>query len=355
VHEQSLGLAERLLGLLDQAAVATTYKYALLLALIDACLEGTDAAGDPPDRIDVDRLAEHVLALYWPHTDPYPDTGDVLRQSGTGQAELLTQIRRFRLADPAGRSSLGAARYSPMFERLLAATAWKLAEMPLPRLQRIGNVTDAFLYEIGWDETITRRAFEYPGFDRTVHLRPTVGRELIRLAPLLRPLIERLWASRVVVYNRLPEGRLDEFLFRRARLDAVRLRLALFELQDGRCFYTNANLIPAEADVDHFIPWSRSPLNAVENLVVADRRINNNKRDHLAAADHVVRWRERNGTHRTALAGIAEANRWQTAPTAALGVARALYLVLSSTNPLWSGPDAFVNADLAALRAVLAA
>ena len=148
------------------------------------------------------------------------------------------------------------------------------------------------------------------GFDRSVHLQPGVGGELIRLAPLLRPLIERLWASRVIVYNRLPEGRLDEFLFRRARLDAVRLRLALFELQDGRCFYTDRPLRPNEADVDHFLPWSRSPLNAVENLVIADRRINNNKRDHLADADHVARWcRPQSGSR-------LGPRRWSPTPTA---------------------------------------
>jgi hypothetical protein len=80
-------------------------------------------------------------------TRPYPETGEVLRQSGTGQAELLSQIRRFRLAT----WTLAAARYSPGYERLVATTAWKLAEMPLARLQHIGNVADPFLYEIGWD------------------------------------------------------------------------------------------------------------------------------------------------------------------------------------------------------------
>ena len=99
----TVGLSERLLALLDQAAVATTYKYALLLALIDATLRGTDEHGEPPERIPVSTLAQHALELYWPHTDPYPGSGDVLRQSGTGQAELLTTIRRFRTQDPAGQ------------------------------------------------------------------------------------------------------------------------------------------------------------------------------------------------------------------------------------------------------------
>jgi hypothetical protein len=354
VGDGTVGFAERLLGLLDQAAVATTYKYALLLALVDASLDATDADGNPPERIEVRTLAEHVLKLYWPHTDPYPSTGHVLRQSGTGQAELLTHIKRFRGADPAARSTLAAARYSSGFDRLVGTAAWKLAEMPLPRLQRLGAVVDPFLYDIGWDETITRRQFEEASFDRSVHLRPGVGVELVRLSPLLRPLIERLWASRVVVYNRLPEGRVDDFLFRRARLDAIRLRLALFELQNGRCFYTGRPVRPSDADVDHFVPWSRSPLNAIDNLVVADRRVNGNKRDHLAAADHVQRWRDRNHRFDGELKQIAEANRWEYLPRPTLGVARALYFALSPNNLLWSGPDAFVPTDLVLLRSALA-
>ena len=79
------GLAERVLALLDEGAVSTTYKYAVLLSLIDAALEGSGPSGDPPERIDVQTVAGHVLAMYWPHTDPYPGTGEVLRQSGTAR------------------------------------------------------------------------------------------------------------------------------------------------------------------------------------------------------------------------------------------------------------------------------
>jgi 5-methylcytosine-specific restriction endonuclease McrA len=353
VVDTTIGLAERLLALLDQAAVATTYKYALLLALIDATLRGTDEHGEPPEKLPVSTLAQHALELYWPHTDPYPGSGDVLRQSGTGQAELLTTIRRFRSHDPAGRTTLAAARYSADFDRLWREATWKLAEMPLPRLQRVGNQTDPFLYSIGWDETITRRVFERDDFDRSVRLMPEVGRELCRLAPLLRPLIERLWASRVVVYNRLPEGRLDEFLFRRARLDATRVRLALFELQEGRCFYTQLPVRVADADVDHFLPWSRSPVNAIENLVVADRRINGNKSDHLAAAAHVHRWRERNRSLGADLRSVAAANRWESAADETVGVARALYFALGPANLLWSARDYFVPAELSELQSAL--
>lgn len=103
------------------------------------------------------------------------------------------------------------------------------------------------------------------------------------------------------------------------------------------------------------MPWSRSPLNAVENLVVADRRVNNRKRDHLAAAPLVERWRSRNREQGDVLAGIAAANRWETAPAQTLGVARALYLALDDRALLWVPPDGFAPADPERLHRALAA
>jgi hypothetical protein len=96
-------------------------------------------------------------------------------------------------------------------------------------------------------------------------------------------------------------------------------------------------------------------MNAVENLVVAHRRVNNNKRDHLAAAHLVARWRERNQRVASELTGVAAANRWESAPTQTLGVARALYFALSPSNLLWSSLDVFVPTDVALVRTVLAA
>jgi hypothetical protein len=98
----------------------------------------------------------------------------------------------------------------------------------------------------------------------------------------------------------------------------------------------------------------RSPLNAIENLVVADRRINNDKRDHLADAEHVARWRRRNDRLATDLATVASAHRWDSAPVQTVGVARALYFALGAINLLWAGPGRFVPTDLPRLRSVLA-
>jgi hypothetical protein len=164
VVEGPTDLAERLLVLLDQGAVSTTYKYALLAAMIDVALRHTAADGTVDSRLPVDELADAVLDLYRPQTDPYGGLGGgILRQSGVGQAEIITKIRQFRERDPGARTTLAAARYTSDFPALRRHVAWKLAEMPIPRLQRVGLDSHSFFCELARDDTITRRTFDDPG------------------------------------------------------------------------------------------------------------------------------------------------------------------------------------------------
>ena len=45
--------------------------------------------------------------------------------------------------------------------------------MPLPRLQLVGNRLDPFVYEIGWNDRVTRSEFEIDGLEPIA-----VGRDL---------------------------------------------------------------------------------------------------------------------------------------------------------------------------------
>lgn len=67
----AVSFAERVLQLLDQAAFTATYKYAVLVALLDLVLENTSRSGTPPRSVTTRQLAEKVLELYWPQTRPY--------------------------------------------------------------------------------------------------------------------------------------------------------------------------------------------------------------------------------------------------------------------------------------------
>jgi hypothetical protein len=70
--EQDLvAFAERVLALLDQGSFVATYKYAVLLALMDLCLEGTNRHGRAPDCVTTRQLAAKVIELYWPQTSEF--------------------------------------------------------------------------------------------------------------------------------------------------------------------------------------------------------------------------------------------------------------------------------------------
>ena len=64
----------------------------------------------------------------------------------------------------------------------------------------------------------------------------------------------------------------------------------LREVQGGQCFYCNGGLKEMSAHVDHFIPWSRYPVDLGHNFVLAHQTCNNNKSDRLAALEHLDRW-----------------------------------------------------------------
>ena len=338
----SAAFGERVLQLLDEGKRTSTYKYAVLLALTDLCLE---RYAEGAEALTTRELAERVIELYWPQSTPYGGMREtaILAQNQGGQAEILSAIRRFRdgfSADPSESLSRVRLRDPARYESLLATVEWKLIEMPLPRLQLIGDRKAEFLYRIGWDENVKREDTRDPSFDARLHLQPGVGENLVRLSGLLRPLIQRSWASMVarIKANRsvTDEARLQEFLFGAHRIALDPVRTDLSELQSGRCFYCEGRL-SATFDVDHFIPWARHADNGIENLVAADARCNNSKRDFLAAGGHVERWVARfaDASRASQLSDIASRRRWDRHPMRTLGVARAIYARLPDDVRLW--------------------
>ena len=359
----AIGFGEKLLALLDYGSFTATYKYAVLLGLIDLCLEHAGKAGEAPTSLTTRQLAAKVVALYWPHSLPFAadDRAVVLRlrQNTSGQAEILTLIRCFHEAESGvPLATMSQARFNApeRFARLVSDVEWKLIEMPLPRLQQLGATYDPFIYQIGWDTTIRRPAARGPDFDNRILLVEEAGEHLIRLAGLLRPLIQRQWAAMVARVNRglIEDSRLEEFLFGTTRIQLRALRDPLCELQDGRCFYCGRQLVRPE--VDHFLPWSRYPDKGIENLVLADTGCNAAKRDFLASTEHVHHWTARvspDAATSEHLREIAERLGWESHPRRTLSVARAVYLRLPLDFRLWSREKEFIALDRDLLRTSL--
>ena len=70
-EDDAIAFAEKVFTLLDETRYTTTYKLAVLLGLMDLCLENTSGSGSPPDTLTTRQLAEKVTEIYWPHTLPF--------------------------------------------------------------------------------------------------------------------------------------------------------------------------------------------------------------------------------------------------------------------------------------------
>jgi hypothetical protein len=362
------GFAERLLEVIDSGRRTATYKLALLLALLDLCARHSDARGRAPRVLYSRDIAEQVAGLYWPQVVPYLVPGaaeaTVLRQITLPRAAIVAAVSSFRsAAQAAGATSwhLARLRLPGGYEAMLDQVEVTVAQQPLPRLQAVGSADAVFpfLYELSWGP---RESFSPARLRRdgprgpAIELLPGAGDELLRLGPLIRPLVELHWTRMVAEINGVASAELNlhRHLFGSDRIVPPRpLRDGIAALQDGRCFYCQQPLGPAP-QADHFIPRIRCGIDAVENLVLADRRCNNDKRDLLPGPGHVTAWARRNRRQATALAGLATAARWDTDPAATVAVARSIYSHLPpGGTPLWLGFKDVGTADAATAVAAL--
>ena len=272
--------------ILSEGSFVATYKYALLVALVELAIE----RGDDSSRelvLPIHDIADKFAELYWRQAAPYEadgtsGTGLVLHQNQGRQASAISRLVRLRNEMQGSRSTLAEARRTRDWAQLVSTMCSLLKNMPLWRLQRVGREDIRFLYEAG------------PG-KNCITLLPGVACHLRERAPLIRRLAETEWLRFMLSLkqNQPMLGRavgLSEFLFGsdRAAL-AIKVGHPLRELQNGRCFYCRRTL-PSAACVDHFIPWSRYPRDMAHNLVLAHGACNSRKSDLLGGEPYLERW-----------------------------------------------------------------
>lgn len=356
---EPMEVVERVLQILQHGSTASTYKYAVLLALIDVCVKRADAHGMPPTSVTTRQLAERVVELYWGQTRTWPDPGRTMleqnTQAGRSIPHMVCELRT-RLEIHHGRSiPTPHARFldAAGWEELIRSVEWRLIEMPLPKLQRIDGEVHDWLYVLAWDDRDRRpmrtevTAYQQGNdstFDNNVRLVEGVATALARMHTLLRPFVQQQWVQAVAKLNKLPDARLHAFLFGEQRVALEPVRAPLLQLQAGRCFYCQDE-IGKDAHVDHFLPWSRFGEDGLANLVVADEKCNGDKSDQLAAPRLVKRWRARNATLESEVAKLAQDLAWDIGTDRTLGLARATYFHLPGGLLLWGGRKQLVPFD----------
>ena len=284
--EDQLKFINSIQRILDEGAFVATYKFALILALADYAVEHGDDSGHPVS-LTTDDIAEKFIEYYWRQVVPYAfeckDTATVLKQGAGSQPVILQGVMDLHSKV---NGSLSAARMQVKDWTLLSKKVAKtIAEMPLWRLQVAGNTILPFLYK-------------QHGAGRTIDLHSGVVYNFRKFYDLIRTLVQSAWVRHVRMLNSklLGESDLTGFLFGAERSGLASIRPVLRDIQRDECFYCSQK-IKGGGDIDHFIPWSRYPLDLGHNFVLAHASCNRSKHDFLAAPKHLERWQARNYKH----------------------------------------------------------
>ena len=364
-NDDALRFAERLLALLDATRYSATYKLATVLALVDVTAERTGPDGQAPDEIPATDVGRRVIELYWPQTTPYgaPARGEPRVLSQAAQNDIPSKLAAWRAIHHLdSRASLDDAR-------AVDPAGWAVLEselvaivigMPLAKLQRFGEgrqyVEDRFIYDFSWPDEVGRGTVARAGFDDSLRLRPGVGAWLVRLAPLIRPLVQAKWVSKVADRNAdlVDSARLYDFMFGAERVSLTRVRGPIADTQDRECFYCGDRLIRSW-DVDHFLPWSRHPDNSLDNLVAAHAACNNAKSASLAGLSHLRNWTERftDNVTNCRIQAVHDSTHWPRRADRVLATARATYLWLPQGTRLWREKCIYEELDPGQVRAML--
>jgi hypothetical protein len=338
-----LELGERVLGLLSETATSSTYKPALLLALLDRTPEHLEDG-----RVPVRALAERVVELFWPQTLDFP-TGSggvvLLQNQAGGQAAIVRDVADFRTASGSSLRTLPEAlRRGGEWQRLLDRVETTLAEWPIPRLQRPYPEPVLYRFDWPWAEEGRWSLRAYRASSRSVALLPGVAAGLVSLGPLLRPFVTRWWSEKAARLNPGVEAaralvEFEDFLFGRDRVALARVAEGLLDLQAARCFYC-ARRVARDREVDHVVPWSHSGDDGLDNLVVACRPCNNHKRANLPAARHIAALVQRRAAYEVDLEHLADERRWPRAPRRTLAAQYSAYLRLPEAGWTWTADAA---------------
>jgi 5-methylcytosine-specific restriction endonuclease McrA len=233
----------------------------------------------------------------------------------------------------------------------------RLIKYAIPLLQYFGDQPQPFLFDWAHSQQPTGIPQYLTGkksnIDNRLQFHVGVPDCLLTLSSLLRSMIQTEWSRYVasIKQNEIETDKLHAFLFDRTRTDLNKARVPLRELQQRICFYCGEPLNGDAGHVDHFIPWSRHPNDAIENLVVAHASCNISKSNFLAAPHHLERWKERLET--VAVTRISAELKWPTERSASISIVQSIYGRLAPGVMVWSSRSEMVEFEKAKAEPLL--
>jgi 5-methylcytosine-specific restriction endonuclease McrA len=283
--EYQVEFLQNLQRLLSEGGFVATYKYALLLALADISVEIGDDSGQPL-LLRTRLIAEKFISYYWRQSIPYlhgeDESGKLLKQNTGKQAAILGYVEEAHRVSGGSISSIKAD--SKAWKILVGKVDRVVRVMPLWKLQTVGNIHLNFLYE-------------NKGSGNIILLKPGVVFCLRRFHSLISELVRGAWLRYIRRHNHDVLGTtfdLIEFMFGSERSNLQTVQPILEDIQYGKCFYCKSALNRNSSHIDHFIPWSKYPVDLGHNFVLCHNSCNSSKSDHIASTEHLHAWIERN-------------------------------------------------------------
>ncbi|WP_288422588.1 HNH endonuclease, partial [uncultured Pseudoalteromonas sp.] len=284
--QQQLDFIAYIQRMLVEGDFSATYKFALLHAIADVCVEQPLLSEQSELVIELPTLADKLITLYWHHAMPFSSehTGEsaLLKQNTGAQSKVISvlfecqqnNIRNFR-----------QLKHSPFYKPTFNAAMATLKSGPLWRLQILAKQEECFLYP-------------HTNSTQFITLNAGIASCFRRFYDLVVYLAKNAWLQKIqsIKHNQAligPQSQLQEFLFGVDRNALTKAKPVLVELQSNTCFYCQKPM-KNDVEVDHFIPFARYANDLGHNFVAAHRTCNNNKRDFLAAQQHRERWQNQN-------------------------------------------------------------
>lgn len=322
--QEQIEFLQKVQRLLSEGQFVASYKFALLTALADLAVLKGDDSGDELE-VSASDIAEVFVELYWRQTKPFCGPGNpegrILRQNTGPQAAIIRLVAAIQPEFRGSLPLLKADRNS--WQQVVGEVATVVSVMPLWKLQRVGNEVVDFLYPNAEE-------------GRTITLRPGVTFCLRRFYGILRNLVEGAWVNFVRTLNLDVLGHtadIGSFMFGAERSSLEAYRPLLLDMQKDTCFYCQQSL-RRTGEVDHFIPWSRYPVDLGHNFVLAHRTCNGKKRDYLAAELHLAAWAERNVKHTDLLTNFFRQASLPNRLESSVSIARWAYTQTATANGL---------------------
>jgi hypothetical protein len=267
VHE-----IEEIVALARHASMSTTYKPALLKALVRIVRGSHSVKGSTPVNISLERIGAEFVRLYWVQTVVFH-----LRQAATleREPEVVRAIRnaadvhRVRVLAELPREARGALERD--MARILTINVLEAFHRSMPQ-----GATPLFHWARGWE---------------SIQLSVDAVTFIATNASVLEALANLWWARYLEKVNMLAPLVIEKVERNGAERASLARFLKLLRQLDGpHCFYCDRELgngVPVH--VDHVIPWSFLLTDPLWDLVLACATCNLAKSDSLPRPEFLDR------------------------------------------------------------------